>query len=72
MMGNKSASGNGNNLSQPTQTVVSAGSKRKRDATEGVDEPSSLKSYFFAKFLTSPDLLDLEVCRSSLVPHLGH
>jgi hypothetical protein len=26
------------------------------------NESSSLKSYFFAKFLTSPDLLDLEVC----------
>ena len=66
MMGNKSASGNNNNNSAPlsSQTPAMAGSKRKRDAAEGVDE-SSLKSYFFAKFLTSPDLLDLEVrmCR---------
>lgn len=61
MMGNKSASGN-NNLAPPIpHTVVSAGPKRKRDAAETVDESSSLKSYFFAKFLTSPDLLDLEV-----------
>lgn len=65
MMGNKSASGNNNNLTPlSSQTVVTAGSKRRRDAAEAVDESSSLKSYFFAKFLTSPDLLDLEVCRS--------
>ena len=63
MMGNKSASGNNNNLTPlHSQTVVTVGSKRKRDGTEAADEPSSLKSYFFAKFLTSPDLLDLEVC----------
>ena len=64
MMGNKSASGNGNNNFAPltSQTVVMAGSKRKRDGAEAVEESSSLKSYFFAKFLTSPDLLDLEVC----------
>jgi aldose 1-epimerase len=63
MMGNKSASANNNNLtSLNSQTSVTAGSKRKRDGVEAVDESSSLKSYFFAKFLTSPDLLDLEVC----------
>lgn len=62
MMGNKSASGNSNNLTPSISLpVVSAGSKRKRDGAEAVDESSSLKSYFFAKFLTSPDLLDLEV-----------
>ena len=61
-MGNKSASGNNNGLTPLTsQPVVTVGSKRKRDGAEAVDEPSSLKSYFFAKFLTSPDLLDLEV-----------
>ena len=62
MMGNKSASGNNNNFaSLSSQTAVTAGSKRKRDGAEAIDEPSPLKSYFFAKFLTSPDLLDLEV-----------
>ena len=35
--------------------------KRKREA-EAVTEQTSGKEYFFAKFLTSPDLLDLEVC----------
>ncbi|KAI0040660.1 UDP-glucose 4-epimerase [Auriscalpium vulgare] len=35
--------------------------KRKRDATEPEEEPSSKDSYFFAKFLTSPELLDLEI-----------
>lgn len=34
--------------------------KRKRD-TEAAAEPTSGKEYFFAKFLTSPDLLDLEI-----------
>ena len=63
MMGNKSTSGNNNNNLTPltSQSLVITGSKRKRDASEGVDESSSLKSYFFAKFLTSSDLLDLEV-----------
>ena len=32
--------------------------KRKRDS----DEENNSNEYFFAKFLTSPDLLDLEVC----------
>ena len=67
MMGNKSASGNNNLTPSSPQTLVVAGSKRKRDAAEGVDE-SSLKSYFFAKFLTSPDLLDLEVWSCSSRP----
>ena len=67
MMGNKSATGNNNFMPSTSQTVVSVGSKRKRDAAE-VDGSSSLKSYFFAKFLTSPDLLDLEV----RTPSHGH
>lgn len=72
MMGNKAAAGNGNNNLTPltSQTVVMVGSKRKRDGTEAVDE-SSLKSYFFAKFLTSPDLLDLEVCCRLSRPPFG-
>lgn len=37
--------------------------KRKRE-TEVAAEQTSGKEYFFAKFLTSPDLLDLEVCFS--------
>jgi len=73
MMGNKSASGNNNNLTPlNSQTLVTAGSKRKRDAAEAVDESSSLKSYFFAKFLTSPDLLDLEVSVRGSRPLFGH
>jgi hypothetical protein len=39
--------------------------KRKRDAmdTDGDEEEDvGHKDYFFAKFLTSPELLDLEVC----------
>ena len=63
MMGNKSASGNNNLTPLSSQTVATAGLKRRRDAAEAIDESSSLKSYFFAKFLTSPDLLDLEVCQ---------
>ena len=71
MMGNKSVSGNNNNLAPlSSQTLITAGSKRKRDAAEGVDE-SSLKSYFFAKFLTSPDLLDLEVRLSFMILLFG-
>jgi hypothetical protein len=35
--------------------------KRKRE-TEATAEQNVGKEYFFAKFLTSPDLLDLEVC----------
>ena len=62
MMGNKSVLGNNNFAPSSSQTPVAAGSKRKRDAAEAVEDSSS-KSYFFAKFLTSPDLLDLEVCR---------
>jgi hypothetical protein len=45
MMGSRVATG-----------VVS--STRKRDPE---DEESNVNEYFFAKFLTSPDLLDLEV-----------
>jgi THO complex subunit 1 len=37
-----------------------AGAKRKRDVTSTETEENSL-DYFFAKFLTSPELLDLEV-----------
>jgi hypothetical protein len=35
--------------------------KRKRE-TGAAAEQNFGKEYFFAKFLTSPDLLDLEVC----------
>lgn len=34
--------------------------KRKRDQDSEDDAHSNLNEYFFAKFLTSPDLLDLE------------
>lgn len=34
--------------------------KRKREADPAAEQTSG-KEYFFAKFLTSPDLLDLEV-----------
>lgn len=38
--------------------------KRKRapDAMETDSQSSGKADYFFAKFLTSPELLDLEVC----------
>jgi len=35
--------------------------KRKRETEAAAEQPPG-KEYFFAKFLTSPDLLDLEVC----------
>ena len=50
-----------------SRTVMEAGAaaanpfKRKRE-TEAAAEQTSGKEYFFAKFLSSPDLLDLEVC----------
>jgi aldose 1-epimerase len=37
MMGNKSASNNNNLTPSPSQTAVTAGSKRKRDAAEAVE-----------------------------------
>ena len=42
--------------------------KRKRESEPAAAGPATAgKDYFFAKFLTSPDLLDLEVC-----PHPSH
>lgn len=47
MMGSKAAAGN---------------LKRKREATPAAtSDGSAHRQYFFAKFLTSPELLDLEV-----------
>jgi hypothetical protein len=46
-----------------SKAVVGSGAstlKRKRDVAEG-DEESNITEYFFAKYLTSPDLLDLEI-----------
>ncbi len=44
----------------------SVGMKRKRDdegeACGDTGPTSDTTDYFFAKFLTSPDLLDLQVC----------
>lgn len=37
------------------------GSKRKRETTPLNPTDESMRNYFFAKFLTSPELLDLEV-----------
>ena len=51
MMGSKSMMG----------TAAAGANKRKRETSESMEEPT-LKNYFFAKFLTSPELLDLEVC----------
>lgn len=45
MMGSRTGAGSANSL------------KRKRNP----DEENNSNEYFFAKFLTSPDLLDLEV-----------
>jgi len=50
LMGSKTLAGN----------TGSASLKRKRDS-EGVEDNAN-QDYFFAKYLTSPDLLDLEVC----------
>lgn len=41
--------------------VVANTLKRKRDATPTPSVGTGDSKYFFAKFLTSPDLLDLEV-----------
>lgn len=46
MMGSKSVIGN---------------LKRKRDATPSTTLDERTQEYFFAKYLTSPELLDLEV-----------
>ena len=43
-----------------SKSVVS-GSKRKRDATPSSTLDEGTQGYFFAKYLTSPELLDLEV-----------
>ena len=41
---------------------TAASLKRKREPEPEVEgEETNLSKYFFAKFLTSPDLLDLEV-----------
>lgn len=48
MMGNRASAGHSGPL------------KRKREAEPG--EETNTSEYFFAKFLTSPDLLSLEVC----------
>ena len=39
--------------------------KRKRESEPAAEPSTAGKDYFFAKFLTSPDLLDLEVCLRS-------
>ena len=48
MMGSRNVTGGGGGAST---------SKRKRES----EEDSNFNEYFFAKFLTSPELLDLEV-----------
>jgi hypothetical protein len=40
--------------------------KRKREVEPGAEQTTG-KEYVFAKFLTSPDLLDLEVCSPLLI-----
>ena len=45
------------------------GTKRKRETTPSNSADDSMRNYFFAKFLTSPELLDLEV--SLFTPHLS-
>jgi THO complex subunit 1 len=46
-------------------TGTAASLKRKREPEA---EETNLNEYFFAKFLTSPDLLDLEVIMESTQP----
>ena len=48
MMGSRSGGGTAGSL------------KRKREPE--ADDDANSNEYFFAKFLTSPELLDLEVC----------
>lgn len=40
--------------------AVTGNLKRKRDATTSLSDEESNQKYFFSKFLTSPDLLELE------------
>ncbi len=40
--------------------------KRRREEVPSISTDEASKNYFFAKFLTSPDLLDLEVWASPL------
>lgn len=47
-----------------TSAAVAAGTKRKRDDAIERDRAERRKEYFFAKFLTSPELLELEVTAS--------
>lgn len=44
-----------------SKAVSGASLKRKREAELAPDPNSNNQDYFFAKYLTSPDLLDLEV-----------
>jgi hypothetical protein len=44
--------------------------KRKRESEPAAEPSTAGKDYFFAKFLTSPDLLDLEVCPTSISSRL--
>ena len=46
-------------------SAAATGTKRKR-ASDSPDAPG-VSDYFFAKFLTSPELLDLEVRTASMV-----
>ncbi|EJD54363.1 hypothetical protein AURDEDRAFT_156143 [Auricularia subglabra TFB-10046 SS5] len=53
LMGSKALNG--------TAAAVAAGVKRKREAHDTGEDGGKKKAYFFAKYLTSPELLDLEV-----------
>lgn len=61
LMGSKALNG--------TSAAVAAGTKRKREESPE-KERAERKEYFFAKFLTSPDLLDLEV--TAAIPFPAH
>ena len=41
--------------------AVAGSLKRKRETTPIISEEESNRKYFFSKFLTSPELLELEV-----------
>lgn len=54
----------------PTTTPITSGFKRKRGASRNDDiaQTGHEMEYFFAKFLTSPELLELEVNTHCAVP----
>ena len=51
--------------------AVTGSLKRKRETTPVLPDEESNQKYFFSKFLTSPDLLELEVSRNKFLWRIG-